>query len=276
MLSLPTKVDKSIKPSLRVCTINKIINETPTIKSFFFSDDMHVSGGQFVMVWVPGVDEIPMSVAYTRPGSDKGITVAKVGEATGRLHEMVVGSKIGIRGPYGNGFNIENSTNILAVSGGCGSAPLGPVLENAQSTGKTITFLVGARTKSELLFKSRVEELGVPVEIATDDGSEGYHGFVTNRLHEMLEKDGSSFDLIMTCGPEVMMTKVVDIAYQFNIPVQASLERYMKCGIGICDSCTVSGFQVCRDGPVFSGEMLQKIVEFGKSHRDECGRNVHM
>ncbi len=259
-----------IKPlnKLRICKITNIIDETPTIKTFLFKDKMEVLGGQFVMVWVPGVDEIPMSVSYT--GSEKGITVAKVGDATSKLHELAVGEQIGIRGPYGKGFKLKDSKNILAVSGGCGSAPLGPVLDAAAQEGKDITFLVGAKTKDELLFKNRAQKLGVEVIVATDDGTEGYHGFVTDRLKEILSDH--KFDLIITCGPEVMLKKVVDIATLKGISVQASLERIMKCGVGICDSCSISGYQVCRDGPVFDGKVLKKFVEFGVTRRDGCGR----
>jgi dihydroorotate dehydrogenase electron transfer subunit len=260
----------NVQKKLRVCAITRIVDETPTIKSFYFEDDTPAQSGQFVMVWIPGVDEIPMSVSYSNP--EMGITVAKVGDATAKLHEFAVGSKLGIRGPNGNGFNISESQNILAVAGGCGSAPIGPVLDEAVSAGKDITFLVGARTSSELLFKQRANNLGIPVEVSTDDGSEGFAGFVTDRMLELVQDN--KFDLIVTCGPEVMLKKVVDVGIDAKISVQASLERYMKCGIGICDSCAINGYQACRDGPVFSGETLMKLDEFGKSQRDGCGRLI--
>jgi dihydroorotate dehydrogenase electron transfer subunit len=263
-------ISSEAQKKLRICEITKIMEETQTIKSFYFEDDVPVQGGQFVMVWIPGVDEIPMSVSYTEP--EMGITVAKVGDATAKLHELAVGSKLGIRGPYGNGFNILKSKKILAVAGGCGSAPIGPVLDEAIGAGKDITFLVGARTSSELLFKQRATKLSIPVEVATDDGSEGFAGFVTDRMLELIQDN--KFDLVVTCGPEVMLKKVVDIGIDAKIPVQTSLERYMKCGIGICDSCAINGYQVCRDGPVFNGETLAKLDEFGKSHRDGCGRLI--
>jgi dihydroorotate dehydrogenase electron transfer subunit len=257
---------------LRTCAINEILDETPTIKTFFFKNEMAVFGGQFVMVWIPGVDEIPMSVSYT--GELNGITVAKVGDATEKLHKFQVGSKLGIRGPYGNGFDISNAKRLLAVAGGCGSAPIGPVLNDAIDTGKKMLFVIGARTSNELLFKQRAMELGIEVDISTDDGSEGHHGFVTERVAELLSSE--KFDLILTCGPEIMMKAVVELGQEKNVSVQASLERYMKCGIGICDSCSINGLQVCRDGPVFDGEILSKLREFGKSQRDACGRKIEI
>jgi dihydroorotate dehydrogenase electron transfer subunit len=259
---------------LRVCTITEIIDETPTIKTFMFKDNIgpEPTAGQFVMVWVPGVDEVPMSVSYT--GETKGITVASVGNTTEHMHQLKVGSKLGIRGPYGNGFDLSSASKILAIAGGCGSAPIGPALDQAAASGKGITLLLGARTRSELLFRDRAQALGIPVEVTTDDGSEGFHGFATQRM-EQLVKD-QHYDLIITCGPEVMMKKAVDIALNARIPVQASLERYMKCGIGICDACAVNGFQVCRDGPVFNGEQLAKLDEFGSRQRDACGRTINV
>jgi dihydroorotate dehydrogenase electron transfer subunit len=255
---------------LRIRRIDRITDETPSIKTFWFEDNMHAIGGQFVMVWVPGVDEIPMSVSYT--GAHKGITVAKVGDATAKLHELPVGSKLGIRGPYGNGFDISGAKHILAVAGGCGSAPIGPVLDESVNQNKDILFVVGARTNNELLFKNRALELGLEVEISTDDGSEGHHGFVTERIAELLAD--KKYDLILTCGPEQMLKKIVEVAVKNEIQIQVSLERYMKCGIGICDSCTIDGYQVCRDGPVFDGEMITQFAEFGNARRDPCGRLI--
>ncbi len=273
-------VKKQTNHRLRIREITKITSETPTIKTFWFEDenDLTFVPGQFVMVWLPGVDEIPMSVSYSESKSkynnQKAITVASVGEATTKLHELTVGSKIGIRGPYGHGFNIMKADvkRILAVGGGCGSAPLGPLLDSAHSSGKDVLFALGARNKSELLFKDRAMKLGIELDISTDDGSEGYHGFVTDRVDKLLSEPG--FDLVVACGPEIMMKKVVELALNNNTNVQVSLERYMKCGVGICDSCTLGGYQVCRDGPVFDGKLLIKLPEFGISKRDPCGRNI--
>lgn len=255
---------------LRVCTITQIIDETPTIKSFLFEDDMAATGGQFVMVWVPGVDEVPMSVSYM--GGAKGITVAKVGPTTTRLHELTAGAKLGIRGPYGRGFDLDRSSRILAVAGGCGSAPIGPVLESVAGSNKHLLFVIGARTADELLFKKRALDLGLELNISTDDGSEGHHGFVTERVSQLILDN--NFDLIIACGPEPMLAKLVTLSRENQIPLQASLERYMKCGIGICDACAIDGYQVCRDGPVFAGEVLEKLTELGKTRRDPSGRLI--
>ena len=112
------------------------------------------------------------------------------------------------------------------------------------------------------------------MDIATDDGSEGFHGFVTERVVEILSNE--KYDLIVSCGPELMLKKLVGIAKRHDTPIQVSLERYMKCGIGICDACSISGYQVCRDGPVFSGKLLETLPEFGKDRRDSCGRIIKL
>jgi dihydroorotate dehydrogenase electron transfer subunit len=269
---MATIKDYSTDQQLRIREIIEITTETPSIKTFWFEDDITFQGGQFVMVWLPGVDEVPMSVSYT--GTKKAITVANVGPTTSKLHELSVGSKLGIRGPYGKGFDISKALNIMAVSGGCGSAPLGPVMNAAVKNGKNIKFILGARTSNELLFKVRAQELGIEVDISTDDGTAGHHGFVTERVEQLMDED--NYDLVVSCGPEPMLKKLLEICQRANVPLQVSLERYMKCGIGICDACTIDGFQVCRDGPVFDGETLRKLVEFGKLKRDSCGRAVDL
>ena len=253
--------------SSTIVEIFKINNEKSNIKTFRFNFEKKSKPGQFFMVWIPGVDEIPMSVSYTE--SIQGITVEKIGEATSALHKLKIRAKIGVRGPYGNGFKIFGK-KILLVGGGTGIIPLAPLVEKI--TNKEITVIVGAKTKSDILFKERIKKATKNVLISTDDGSLGYNGFASDLAKEVMEK--KKFDLVITCGPEVMMKKIVDIANEMKTPIQASLERYMKCGMGICDSCSINGLQVCKDGPVFGGDVLKGLSEFGKRRRDVCGRAV--
>ncbi len=126
--------------------ITEIVEETPSIRTFVFDRKIAARPGQFVMVWVPGVDEIPMGLS-----SPSSITVQKVGDATAALFAMHEGDRIGIRGPYGNGFSVSGRT--LAIGGGVGGAsPLLPLV----AAGQVDTFLLGARTASELLFTDRI------------------------------------------------------------------------------------------------------------------------
>ncbi len=239
--------------------ITKIVEETPTIRTFFFDTSFELIPGQFVMVWIRGVDELPMALSY-----ENAITVQKVGPATSALFELKVCDSVGIRGPFGNGFDIKKG-HILLVAGGVGAAPLAPLAEKASTSGIKVTTLLGAKTKDELLFRERFEAAG-DVKVATDDGSEGEHGFVTQLLEEP-----DRYSQIYCCGPEIMMKKVLDKVTPSK--AQFSLHRYIKCGIGICGACCIDGLRVCRDGPVFSGEALKKS-EFGVYRRSECGERV--
>ncbi len=224
--------------------ITKVVDETPTIRTFFFDTSFELIPGQFVMVWIRGVDEIPMALSY-----ENAITVQKVGSATSALFELEVCDSVGIRGPFGSGFELKGK-NILLIAGGVGAAPLAPLAEKAGSSGVRVTTLEGAKTKEELLFRERFEALG-DVRIATDDGSEGEHGYVTQLLGDV-----KNYSQIYCCGPEIMMRKVLDKVAPSK--AQFSLHRYIKCGIGICGACCIDGLRVCRDGPVFSGNVLKK------------------
>ncbi len=240
-------------------SITEVIEETPTIKTFYFDTSFELIPGQFVMVWIRGVDEVPMALSY-----ENAITVQKVGAATSALFELGECDFLGIRGPFGNGFDIKKG-RLLLIAGGVGAAPLAPLAEKASSSEIEVTTLLGAKTKDELLFRKRFEAAG-DVRIATDDGSEGTHGFVT----ELLEAQ-ESYNQIYCCGPEPMMKKVLDkVAHS---KAQFSLHRYIKCGLGICGACCIDGLRVCKDGPVFSGEVLKR-TEFGVYRRNECGERV--
>ena len=240
--------------------IVRVKNETPQVRTFFLDKTFTFSPGQFVMVWVPGVDEIPMALS-----SPTSITVQKVGDATAALFSLKPKNKIGIRGPFGNGFT--KGEKILAIAGGVGAAPLLP-LARADCI---MTLLLGARTESELLFLDQLDEC-TDVLIATDDGSQGHHGFVTDLMDEI---NLGAYDRIVVCGPEVMMRVVLAKVAEKGIvhKTEFSLHRYMKCGVGVCGSCCIdpSGLRTCRDGPVFLGDFLQK-GEFGHYLRDASGR----
>lgn len=260
-------LEKDRLESPRILKILSVIEENKDVKTITFKDDCKAYPGQFVMVWMPDVDEVPMSLSFI--GEEKGITAKKIGEATKAMHLLKPGDRIGIRGPYGTHFETKGK-KLLVVAGGIGIAPLSPFIETANKEGKNITLAFGAKTKTELLFLNRLKDRCEKLLIATDDGSEGYHGFVSNLADEILEKE--DFDEILTCGPEPMIKKVVDIANNKKIPVQASLERYMKCGVGICDSCAIDGLLVCKDGPIFSEKILVKLNDFGRFRRDACGK----
>ena len=243
-------------------TIEHIRRETPTIRTFVFSEEFSYRPGQFVMVWIPGVDDIPMALS-----SPRSISVQKIGDATKALFSLKVGDKIGIRGPYGNWFPNEGET--LAICGGIGAAPL----VHLAKIDCINTFLLGARTEDELPFVDILDEC-TNLLIATNDGTLGYNGFVTELLDEVNLIDLNSFDNICVCGPERMMKIVLDRLEKKGMAQKGyfSLNRYIKCGLGICGSCCIDpkGLRVCRDGPIFNGEVLL-TSEFGLYTRDASG-----
>ncbi len=261
-----------------VIPIEKIETNTPSIKTFFMKVPLIAQQGipgQFLMVWTFN-DEIPMSLSYIDPKKDLiGITVKKVGSSTEMMHSMSEGSLIGVRGPYGNGFKIAGS-RILVVGGGVGMACLFSLILPLIEEQKNVTVLIGALTQDELLFQKSLQKYttyeNFRLSTATDDGSTGFHGLVTELMDDTLQKE--TFDQIYACGPEPMLKTAFNIAESFNIAFQASLERYMKCGIGLCGSCCINEQIVCKDGPIFESQVLRTMNEFGHSKRDPSGRLI--
>lgn len=256
-----------------IVTIEKIIDETPTVKTLVFSDSImpNVLPGQFAMVWIPGINELPMSVMISKESGKAAFTVRKHGLASTGLFNIKVGEKIGIRGPYGNAFDIKQG-KLLLVGGGTGLVPMMRLLTHVKST-DDVTVLIGAKSKDEVFFEDLSNDLlknnSHNVIISTDDGSYGEKGFVTDIVEKLVNE--SHFDGVYTCGPEKMMYKTVQSAHSRGIFVQASLERMMKCGIGICGSCCVGEDLACKDGTIFDGNHLSKNAEFGYSHRNKAG-----
>ena len=249
--------------------VKKHLDETSSVKTVRFSGELDAVPGQFVMVWVPGVDEFPMSVSF--PGRDFGITYQILGEGTKALSRKKVGDKIGIRGPYGNGFSIKGR-KILVVAGGVGMAPIAPLIDIADKKRVKVELVLGAKSSRDLIFEKRASRAGARVHVSTDDGSKGFKGFASDLAIDLLEEGRP--DHLFACGPEKMIAKLAVMASKRNIPMQASLERYMKCGIGICDSCALDGVHVCREGPVFSLKDLRGFEDLGRTKLDPAGRKM--
>jgi dihydroorotate dehydrogenase electron transfer subunit len=256
--------------------IQGIREENPTVKTIVFQDkySSEAKPGQFVMVWIPGVDEVPMSLSSTNSGGFSSITVAEVGEATTALHQRKVGDLLGIRGPYGNSFALA-SGKVMIVGGGTGLTPLVPLVDSLSKLPTKISFLIGAKTQDELFFLETIEKAVSKVKVTTEDGSYGLKGLVTDVAGQILKKE--RFNMIYACGPEKMMLKLCLLAEQYKTAFQASLERYIRCGIGICGSCCIGEYRICKDGPVFSGQQLRKVQnEFGRFKRDVDGSKVSL
>ena len=239
----------------------RVTDEAEDIKSFYIKVKMEESyPGQFVMVWLPGFEEIPLSPSLHEQKILR-LTVAAVGSTTRKMHGLNIGDRVFIRGPYGRGFNINHKGKYLLIAGGYGAAPLIYALRKLREAGKHVAYAIGAKTSSKLLFVNEAKNLGAKVYIATDDGSRGFKGYVTEMVQEIIE----NYDNILACGPEKMLYRVMEMCLKTNVKCQLSIERYIKCGIGICGSCALDpkGLLVCKDGPVFYVEELVG-TDFGK------------
>jgi dihydroorotate dehydrogenase electron transfer subunit len=260
----------------RTTRILDVKTENPTVKTFTFKDKHCATAepGQFLMLWIPGVDETPLSILDARKNCEIMVAVKKVGEATEALHSRKVGEVIGIRGPFGNSFTIKNG-KALMVGGGTGIAPLLFLAKKLKSKTAKLVFVTGAKTKEELMFIDELDELcGKGNVIATtEDGSFGVKGLATTPLETLLVKE--RFDIVYACGPERMMLKIFDLTEKHRIALEVSLERLMRCAIGLCGSCVVGKYRVCRDGPVFTASQLKEAKnEFGVSKRDFSGKRI--
>lgn len=255
-----------------VLPIEKIVDEADGFKTFLFRHKLDSKPGQFVMLWLPRVDEKPFSISY----QDKNrfaITVMKVGPFTEKLFALKEGDKVGIRGPYGNTFSL-NVRKAVLVGGGCGTAPMGFLADELKKKGADVTFIIGARSRNFLIYLDRMKKAGIRTIVATDDGSFGVKGFTTEVLKKFIARN--RMDMVYSCGPEVMLKFVAGICDEAGIPCEISMERYMKCGFGICGQCCVDnlGIRVCKEGPVFSGKTIREIEEFGKYKRTASGKKV--
>ena len=244
--------------------ISDVVQEAKGQKSFFFNHSINSKPGQFIMVWIPGIDEKPMAVSYHKR-NEFAFTSNAIGRFTKALDKFRKGNRVGIRGPYGSSFTIKN--NVCVVGGGVGMASLSTLIDVL----KNPIIINGARNKENLIFLERYENK--KVIITTDDGSYGRKGFTIDVLEEIL-MDNKNINIVYTCGPEIMMKKVFEICNRHKVDCEASLERMMKCGFGVCGACMVNDNICCIDGPVFNSKQLSKLSEFGKFARLKSGRKV--
>ncbi len=247
--------------------ITEVIKENDYITTYQLECAIKAIAGQFVMVWIPGVGERPMGIAEASPLT---ITVAHLGEFTNAMRKLKKGDPLSFRGPFGNGFSEpRRDENVLMIGGGTGIVPLFFLAKTAKTNGAKVTIIFGAKSKPFLFYQDKLRKISDKLIITTDDGSSGLKGTVMEGT-----KTVKKVDRVYTCGPEKMMAAVVKWTAEKNIPCEASLERYMKCGIGICGSCMIGKYRVCADGPVFPGEVLLKQPDFGNWKRDASGRKV--
>ena len=263
--------------------ISEIYDDASCIKSFRFKSGTIklAKPGQFFMVLIPESGEIPLSPSFI--GEDEGeFMVKNVGKTTQAMHELKNGDKIGIRGPYGSGFS-SPSSNPIFIAGGVGIAPLLPMLKEDSN------ILLGAKTERELPLNALSRFHIKNSRLSTDDGTIGVKGYISDLLAEeltgglkasMQKTDFIPYTTtrkpeIYACGNELMLICVLNICKEHEIDGEFSIERFMKCGIGVCGSCAIDGVRVCKEGPVLSVQKLRKIREFGRFTRNKCGSRVY-
>jgi len=267
----------------RIAGITRACKGTRTFRLESRGRRLSPKPGQYAIFWIPGVSENPFSFS----GEDE-ITVREVCEDdepgksfTNRLFQMGEGDSLLARGPYGRPFPVEdketNDYQDVIIAGGCGSAPMKLLAEKlagrkARSQKRQpLKVLLGATSSDGLLFLGEYRQLADSMTVYTDDGSQGNKGMVTDGIRGM-HFDGET--RVYVCGPEKMMDVAAKTAVEAGAGakhVYLSLERYMKCGMGLCGSCDCGGYLVCKKGPVFSYDELTGNPHFGSVRRARSG-----
>ncbi len=254
--------------TMQTVPILEVIAHHAGLKSFLLPPVLEAAPGQFVTVWLPGVDEKPFALSGRRSEALE-ITVKAVGPFTRRLLEARPGDRVGLRGPFGRGYSL--TSGALLVGGGIGNAPLRFLAQRLDETGRPFTWLAGARRAADLPFLDALRR-DSRVRLFTDDGSAGTPGPVTLGLSSAM--GGRPAGVICGAGPEPMLMALREAARQAGWRAELSFERYMKCGIGLCGQCCLdgSGLRLCVEGPVLDEAAMQGVTEWGLPHRGPSGR----
>jgi len=242
-----------------------IYKETDDIKTFIVEKTINEDPvpGQFYEIYVRDAGEIPISIASWNDGLI--FSVKRVGAVTEKLHKLVKGDYIGLRGPYGNGFPEHRRFTVL-IAGGIGLPPARSYIEYWLSKGaKDMQLLYGARTPSDIVYKKLLDYWSnyIDVQITVDRGDstwDGNVGVVTTIFNRIKNKDAD----FLIIGPEIMMKFSIIELKKMGVSddnIYLSMERRMKCGFGICGHCNIGRYYVCKDGPVFRYSTIKDIPE---------------
>jgi len=270
-----TSPDELIPRPFRVAQVRRDTRDTVTME--LESADgrgLPFAAGQFTMLSAFGVGEVPISVSGDPARPDRLVhTIRDVGGVTQTLCGVQPTDVLGVRGPYGNGWGVSDGVggDVVIVAGGIGLAPLRPalleVLARRRHYGQ-VSVLYGARTVDDLLFGAELEHWAggadVNVAVTVDWAPTSWSGRV-GLVTELVPR--APFDpartLALVCGPEVMMRYVAAALIQRGVPpgrVRVSVERNMRCGVGLCGHCQLREFLVCVDGPVFALDVVQPLL----------------
>ncbi len=227
--------------------------------------------GQFAMVYAFGVGEVPLSVSAIGDDGRLTHTVRAVGAVSAALHRLRPGEPAGLRGPYGNGWDLAEAAgrDVLVVAGGIGLAPLRPVVHEVLARPDRygrLTVLIGARTPADLLYGDdlRAWRRAARVEVTVDRPAPGWRGDV-GVVTALLDRVGIRPEdtCALVCGPEVMMRHTARALLGRGVPaerIQLSLERNMRCGTGHCGHCQLGPLLLCRDGPVATYHRAEPLL----------------
>ncbi|RMG02854.1 MAG: hydrogenase, partial [Nitrospirae bacterium] len=254
--------------------VEEVVQKTHDVSLFRIKTQipLRYNPGQFYMIGIWGAGEVPISIASLQKDPLNGgdgssfieFCVRKAGYVTSHIHALRPGDTLWLRGPYGNGFDLEITRNrdLVIVAGGIGIVPLRPVLqwvvENRDDL-RSVTLLYGSRSPSDIVFRDEVplwQKGGVKVVTTVDRGDENWDGpvgLVTTMWHEAKVDFKRAVALI--CGPEIMIKAAMQDLFFFGMPddrIITTLEAHMKCGVGKCGHCYASEKYICTDGPVFS------------------------
>jgi NAD(P)H-flavin reductase len=254
--------------------ITKIIEESPTIKTFVLVPETELSfkTGQFIEVTVENVGEAPFTPSSSPLETRQlEITVMRTGYVTEQMHRMEPGQYMGIRGPYGRGYPLEEFTDkeVLILGGGCGFAPIRSLLFNLKAISdklRKVTFCYGSKTPEDCIYKPYIKELRETPKFEVfrsvdraDTSWEEKVGVVTVLLDDVKVDIPNSVAVV--CGPPIMMKfgtkKLLEMGYPED-KIYLSMEKNMSCGLGKCGHCAMGGYFVCKDGPVFSYDEIKE------------------
>lgn len=261
-------------------SVRQVVKETPDTFTLALEPSNGQGGnpfrpGQFSMLWVFGVGELPISISGDPAERDRLVyTVRSVGQATQALVGREVGEAVGVRGPFGAGWPVEKARgrDVLVVAGGIGLAPLRPliyeVLHNREKYGRLV-ILYGARSPRDLLYRRELaawaRQRETQVLVTVDYGGlswRGHVGVVTTLFKYVRLQPARS--LALACGPEVMMRFVARDLETHGLArenIYLSMERNMKCAVGFCGHCQYGPHFICKDGPIFSYDRMRPLLE---------------
>jgi sulfite reductase subunit B len=253
----------------------EMVTETPTIKTLKLKpkEELSFETGQFIELTVPGVGEAPFTPSSKPEIRDTiEVSVMKVGRVTERIHQLKKGDTVGLRGPFGTGYPMDDfrGREVLIVGGGCGFAPLRSLMyEFFAHSGefKALFFRGGCKTPKDFLYKNEIQswakrdDLDVVLTVDEGDGDwKGNVGVVTTILDNipMNHREG----VAVVCGPPVMMKfatkKLGDLGFR-DTNIYLSMEKNMSCGLGKCGHCRIGTYYACKDGPVFRFDRIKKF-----------------